>query len=321
MRPREKKSRDGLALGRREAIKVRRRNRRIVTISLVVSIIAIFLVLALIVEASSQVPGDRYSTSIGEPVSPMVMQEITGVNDSTLSSIGLPSSVAPPAVVNGSPLLLGGKPEVLYIGGEFCPYCAVERWSLILALSHFGTFSGLEYMQSSRTDSNPNTPTFTFSSATYSSQYIAFVAVEELNRQRQTISTLTGDEATLVSQYGTCTATGESGGIPFVDVANAYVVNCGAQFSLPQIAGENWTQVSSQLNDPSVTVAKELDGAANTLIAAVCKVDGGQPASVCGQSFAAVTLGYTKGAASVLPLVGQQSVVLVPETRGRIRVG
>jgi Domain of unknown function (DUF929) len=224
--------------------------------------------------------------------------------------------VAPPAVVTGSPLALGGKPEVLYIGGEFCPYCAVERWSLIVALSHFGTFGGIEYMQSSRTDANPNTPTFTFSSATYTSQYIAFVPVEEFNRQEQMVATLTGAEATLVSQYGTCAATGKSGGIPFVDIANAYVVNCGAQLSLPQIAGENWTLVSSQLNDPSTTVAKAIDGAANTLIAAVCKVDGGQPASVCGQSFAIVTLGYAKVAAIMSPQVEQQSLALAPETPG-----
>jgi len=312
----EKKFRDGQALGRRVAIKTKQRNRRIVAISVVVSTIAIFLVLALIVEASSEVPGDQYTTSIGQPVSPTVMQQITGVNDSTLSAIGLPSSVAPPAVVTGSPLVMGGKPEVIYIGGEFCPYCAVERWSLIIALSHFGTFSGLEYMQSSKTDTNPNTPTFTFADSTYVSQHITFVAVEELNRQEQTLTTLTGDEPSLVSQYGTCAATGESGGIPFVDIANAYVVNCGAQFNLPQIAGDNWTQVSSQLNDPSSTVAKDIDGAANTLIAAVCKADGGQPASICGQSFATITLGYTQGAASVPPPVEQQSIALFPEPQG-----
>jgi hypothetical protein len=273
------------------------------------------LVLVLVVEASSEVPGDRYSATIGQPVSLAVMQQITGVNDSTLSAIGFPSSVMPPAAVTGSALTVNGKPEVLYIGGEFCPFCAVERWSLVLALSHFGTFGGLEYMQSSRTDVNANTPTFTFASATYTSQYITFVAVEETNRAQQTLKTLTGNEPSLYSQYGTCAATGERGGIPFVDIANAYVVNCGAQFSLPQIAGDNWTQVSSQLNSPSSTVAHEIDGAANALTTAICTVDGGEPSSICGQSFAAVTLRYQTAAAGIPPQVGQQTLALSPKMR------
>jgi Domain of unknown function (DUF929) len=279
--------------------------------------IAAVLALVLIIEASSNVPGDQYSTSIDQPVSLSVMQQITGVNDSTLSSIGLPRSVTSPATVTGSTLTLDGKPEILYIGGEYCPFCAVERWSLILALSHFGSFSGLEYMQSSSTDTNPNTPTFTFANATYTSPYISFVPVEELNRAGQTVATLTGNESSLFSQYGMCAANDESGGIPFIDIANAYVVNCGAQFSLPQIAGENWTQVASQLNTPNSTVAQEIDGAANTLITAICKVDGGQPSSVCSQPFASLAMdGYAASASSAS--VGHQdpaapALLLLPQ--------
>jgi hypothetical protein len=32
---------------------------------------------------------------------------------------------------------------MLYIGAEYCPYCAAERWPLVMALSKFGTFSNL----------------------------------------------------------------------------------------------------------------------------------------------------------------------------------
>jgi len=287
-------------LGRRAAIRAKQRNRRIATISVVTMTIAAVLALVLIIEASSNVPGDQYSASIDQSVSPAVMQQITGVDDSTLSAIGLPRSVTPPATVTGSTLTLDGKPEILYIGGEYCPFCALERWSLIIALSHFGSFSGLEYMQSSSTDTNPNTPTFTFANATYNSPYITFVPVEELNRADQPVATLTSNESSLFSQYGMCAANGESGGIPFIDIANAYVVNCGAQFSLPQIAGDNWTQVASQLNTPNSTVAQEIDGAANTLITAICKIDGGQPSSVCAQPFAEPTTmdGYTASTGS-----------------------
>ena len=284
--------------------------------------IAAVLALVLIIEASSNGPGDQYSASIDQPVSPAVMQQITGVDDSTLSAIGLPRSVTPPATITGDTFTLDGKPEILYVGGEYCPFCAVERWSLIIALSHFGSFSGLEYMQSSSTDTNPNTPTFTFASATYTSPYITFVPVEELNRAEQTVTTLTSNESSLFSQYGMCAATGGSGGIPFIDIANAYVVNCGAQFSLPQIAGDNWTQVASQLNTPNNTVAQEIDGAANTLITAICKVDGGQPSAVCSQSFASLTMdGYTASAGSAT--AGHEDpatlILLLPQVRSESR--
>ncbi len=263
--------------------------------------------LTLISEADSKVPGDQYSSSIGQPVSPSVLQDSTAsATRPSRRSASLHLYRRPQVTTTASPLLtLDGKPEVLYIAGDFCPFCALERWSLIVALSHFGNFSGLEYMQSSRTDADPNTPTFTFSNASYVSKYVSFVAVEETNREEQTVTALNGNEPSLFSQYGTCATNGESGGIPFVDIANAYVVNCGAQFSLPRIAGESWTQVASQLDMPNSTVAQQIDGAANTLIAAICKVDGGQPSSVCGQSHAMVTQGVRVAAALDHPLINR----------------
>lgn len=303
-------------MGRRAKVRAKQRNRRIVTISIVVAIIAVVVVLYLVVEAASNVAGNQYSTDIGQPVSSAVLSDLTGVSNATLSAVGAPASVTPPTSISGTALTLNGKPEIIYIGGEFCPFCAVERWSLIIALSHFGTFSGLEYMQSSSTDTNPNTPTFTFANANFTSKYIVFTPIEELNRAETTVTTLDSTQSSLYSQYGTCASTGESGGIPFVDIANAYVVNCGAQFSLPQIAGDNWTTVASQLNTGSTTVAQEMDGAANTLITAICKIDGGQPTSVCSQSFADVTLSYTAAGSATS---GQQLVALLPQVREESR--
>ena len=304
-------------MGRRASVNAKKRNRRIVTISIVVAIIAVVVVLVLLVEASNQ---DPLSSYIGQPVSSSILQQLTGVSDSTLSKVGLPSTVTPPAAVSGTPLTSGGKPVILYVGGEFCPYCAVERWSIIIALSHFGNFSGLEYMQSSSYDVNANTPTFTFVDASYTSSYINFTAREELDRNTATLQTLNSFVSSVYSQYGTCAATGGAGGIPFVDIANAYVVNCGSQFnagtgSPADIAGDNWTQVSSQLNTASSPVAQVIDVAANTLITAICKVDGEQPASVCTQSFADVTLSDATAASAS----GPQNLALTPQVREESR--
>jgi hypothetical protein len=37
--------------------------------------------------------------------------------------------------VSGPHLTSSGKPEILYVATEYCPYCAVENWPLIVALS------------------------------------------------------------------------------------------------------------------------------------------------------------------------------------------
>ena len=55
-----------------------------------------------------------------------------------------------------APTRAAGKPEILYIGAEYCPYCATERWPLAVALSRFGTFTGLRGIHSSATDVYPS---------------------------------------------------------------------------------------------------------------------------------------------------------------------
>jgi hypothetical protein len=300
-------------MGRRATQRAKERNRRLVTISIVVAIIAVVVVLTLIVESTYN---DPYAKYIGMPVSPSVLQEITGVSPSTLSTIGKPSGVTAPLAITGPSLTVGGKPEVLYVGAEYCPFCALERWSLIIALSQFGNFTGLEYMQSSPTDQNANTPTFTFVSSNYTSPYIAFVPVEEFNRATSTITTLSSYQSSAVSAYDTCGGTTSAGGIPFIDIANSWAVSCGAQSTL-DLSGQNWTKVASVLDNPNSNTAQLIDGAANTLITAICKVDGGQPSSVCTQSYADVTLAYTTtGTAGT---AGQQALVLLPQPRDEAR--
>jgi hypothetical protein len=272
----------------RARIKRRERIRRL-TILVVAVVIVVSLVVGLYF-ALIPAPSEKF---VGKPVSASVLNALTGVSDTTLTSIGVPSGVTLPSSISGSPLTLNGKPEVLYIGGNYCPFCAVERWSIIIALSRFGQFSNLAYMLSSPSDQNPNSPTFTFENASYSSNYISFVPVEEFGNDPSTvIQPLTTAQQSIVSQYDTCPSSpSSSGAIPFMDIDNAYAINCGAQSAL-DIHGENWTQISSQLNDPSSNVAMLIDGAANTIITAICKVDGGSPASVCDEPFANQTIAY-----------------------------
>ena len=277
-----------------------------------VSIVAVVAALLVVVYfAASLNTGSPLAQYVGKPVPPAVLSDLTGVSASTLSAVGPGSGVNPPVSISGSPLTQGGKPEVLYIGAEYCPYCAVERWAMIVALSHFGTFHGLELMLSGDfPETNPDTPTFTFVNTTYVSNYISFVPVEEYDRSaaHNPLQTPTSAESALFSQYDICESSSppESGGIPFIDIANQYAVNCGAQFFLsnvsgnpdPYIVGMNWTQIASQLNDPGSPIAQRIDGAANYLITAICKATGGSPSAVCSQSYATQTLAYVPPPAS-----------------------
>jgi len=170
-----------------------------------------------------------------------------------------------------------GKPEVFYLGAEYCPYCAAERWPLIIALSRFGTFSGLQTTTSSSTDAFPNTVTFTFRSATYTSQYIDFRAVETTDRDQNPLQTPSASEQQLVSQYDT------SGSIPFVDFANQYAFS-GATYSPDAISGMSWQAAAGTLQQPDSTQAKAILGSANLITAAICKITGDQPASVCSSA-------------------------------------
>ncbi len=226
-----------------------------------------------------------------------VLNDLSGVSTSTLNQVGKGASgVSSPTPTTGTPtpLTLNGKPEVLYMGAEYCPFCAAERWSMIVALDKFGNFTGIQYMESSATDTLPSTPTFTFVNAVYTSKYISFVTIEQEDRNYNALQTATAAETSLLNTYD------PSGGIPFVDFANSYVITA-VQFSPAQLrvggvptgAPYNWTQIAPQLNNASSVFAQNIDGAANGIISAICKIDGAQPASVCSQGFAQ-TLSYAR---------------------------
>ena len=79
---------------------------------------------------------------------------------------------------SGPPLTDRGKPEVLYVATEYCPYCAMENWPLIVALSRFGQFTGLTSSRSAEFDHIAPVDSWTFYGSHYTSSYLAFVPVE-----------------------------------------------------------------------------------------------------------------------------------------------
>jgi hypothetical protein len=171
----------------------------------------------------------------------------------------------------------GTQPYLLYIGAEFCPFCAAERWSIITALSRFGTFSGLSLITSSSTDVYPNTPTFTFLNATFQSRYISFTSREVEDRNEQPLQTLTSGQALLESRYNS------AGYIPFILIDDRYY-QVSSAYSPGLLAGQNWEKIASALSQPREATTKAILGEANIISAGICNSDAGRPASVCRSS-------------------------------------
>jgi len=207
-----------------------------------------------------------------------VLQILQNIPKSELDAVGQGTANNLIKPVSGSALVgPGGKPEVFYLGAEYCPYCAAERWPMVIALSRFGTFSGLTLTTSSSTDIYPNTVTLTFRSAKYTSQYIEFVAVETTDRDQKPLQSPTTEQQQLVQKYDS------AGSIPFVDFANKYAFD-GAMYKPDVISGMSWLSAAESLQSPDSAQAKAILGSANLITAAICKSIGDQPADVCSST-------------------------------------
>lgn len=200
------------------------------------------------------------------------------MNPSVLATVGAGSGQVknPPPKLNGASPLTGanGKPQVFYQGAEYCPFCAAQRWSLIVALSRFGTFSNLSQIRSSSSDVYPNTATFSFYGSTYTSQYIDFAALEEQSYPGVALQTPTAGQQQLISKYN------PQGSFPFIDFANQYSV-IGASYDPQVLNNLDWQAIANALANPQSPIAQGILGTANYMTAAICQATNQQPASVC----------------------------------------
>jgi thiol-disulfide isomerase/thioredoxin len=220
-----------------------------------------------------------------------VVSGVTKVPPSTLAAVQAgPASgadkVTPPTALppGQAPLTQNGKPVIVYVGAEYCPYCAAERWAMVVALSRFGTFSNLGAASSSAEtgEAFPGTKTLTFYKSSYSSPYLVFSPAEQEDTNRKPLQALTSQQQALISKYDSppYLPSAEQGSIPFIDIANKYMIS-GASYTPAVLQGLTWQKISTALANPSSPVAKSVDGTANLLTAAICKVTNDRPASVC----------------------------------------
>jgi hypothetical protein len=280
-----------IAARRAAARRTQVRRRILLAGGSIVTVVAVVVALVLVKAGSG--PGTAAASSEGPAGTALsgLVSDVTSVPANVLDTVGKGSLAGNGLTrVSGPALTSGGKPELLYVGANFCPFCAAERWPLIIALSRFGTFSGLSTTHSSTTDEYPGTATFTFYGSSYRSKYLSFVPVEETTNYRQgnsaspdvpyvTLQTPTAAEQALLDKYDPGS---DGNSIPFIDIGNKYTEISNLPPYGPQdLSGKSWSQIAAALRDPSTAIAQGADASANYLTAGICTLTGNQPATAC----------------------------------------
>jgi hypothetical protein len=256
------------AAAARARIETAQRRRRIQIVGAIVgaalAIVAVLVAVKLASGPTRPRSGAQASAATGS-----VASDVAGVPASVLNQVGLGAVSSAPKALSGAALSTDGKPRVLFIGAEWCPYCAAERWPLAVALSRFGTLTGLGQVTSSPTDVYPSTATLTFHGASYASSYFSLTAKEVYSNQVQgngyaPLDSLDTADLQLYTSAGS--------GFPFLDIGGRYLFN-SASYNPQTLAGKTQAQIAAALADPTSAIAK-----------AICSTTGNQPAAVCSSS-------------------------------------
>jgi hypothetical protein len=289
----ESTRREKIAAQRAAERRAEQRRRILLASGSVVVVLAIVLVFVIV-----KLNGGKPSTSSAQGLSngptgsalAAVVDKVTSVPASALDTVGDGGGAVTgkPTTISGPALTVNGKPEMFFMGAEYCPYCGAERWAMIVALSRFGTFKGLATVHSAVTNGagnaepDPNTPTWTFVHTTYSSPYLVFSPVEIQTNipdpstgSYTTLQTPTAAQQALVTKYD-----GSGGSIPFIDFGNKYMIS-GVSYDAGVLHGLSWATIATDLSNPNSPVAKAVGGTANYITAAICKMTNNTPASAC----------------------------------------
>ena len=249
------------------------------------------LVLALVVVPAAQA---RARSDGSVPAPAQITQLVTGVPASTLNRVGAGESRNPITsqefgISKGhGGLTSDGKPEVVLVALAWCPHCAANSWGLAVALSRFGTLTGLgeintgtHFCKVAEDPCNlnplfcfPYTDGLSFLHAVYRSPYISFASVvwQDVNGHNLQKPTRR-EEHSLGTVHLANTA-------PALDIGGALGFG-GSGYDPGTLAHKSWSQIAGSLADPHNRVAREVDGLANLWTAAICTVTKGRPANVC----------------------------------------
>lgn len=284
---RKERTRDKIAAQREAQRRAEARRRLLVSVGVVLVVVAV--IGALVAVGLSKKAKAPASATAVTPAPAALVTRVEHVPASVLNQVGAGSVISAPVKVKVATkeLKSGGKPEIVYVGAEYCPHCGAERWAMVNALSRFGTFTGLQITHSAVQDGD--VPTFTFVNASYTSRYLVFSATEQYTNQPGDgfylpLQPLSALDSRLLKVYDAppYIPAQDAGSIPFIDLANRYIED-GGDFndSIMIDAGLTWNTVAADMHNPTSPIGQGLDGSANLLTATICRLTGGQPGNVC----------------------------------------
>jgi len=273
-----------------------------IAVGLVVAVVATLVVIKVTSGSSNPAGASGFQATDAATV-----KDLTTVPMSVFNTVGVTSNVAavspPIKLKTGQPLLTGKSstgakvPEVFYFGAEYCPFCAAERWASIIALSRFGTWTGLGNMTSSTRSGEafPGTPTFTFARAHYRSKYLSFAEVEETTNQFSAslnnytpLQTPTKWELANFKHYDNTNfipgiTASQDYSIPYYSLGNQFLIS-GASYTPALLANQTRSQIATGLSDPSSPVTDAIIATANYVTATLCQLTKNKPTNVCTSS-------------------------------------
>lgn len=235
----------------------------------------------------------RQSSTLNEtqersPADSTVVAKVTTVPQPIWNAVGkgrvIPHAFQP---YGSQPPLIGPnkRPEFLYIGGEYCPYCAAERWAIVNALSRFGAFRNLSQIRSAELSIS----TFSFYGSSYTSRYVDSVSKEVKGNELDASQTnyvdlekLTPLEQKMFQMYD------NDENLPFVDIGNLSI-GIGASYDYSVLFNNNvipatplsWQTIADSLNNPKSAISQGILGTANYMTAGICSLTHQQPGNVC----------------------------------------
>jgi hypothetical protein len=225
------------------------------------------------------------SAASAVPLPATVVDALTKPSTTLLETVGSGGQSGYLSKLPGTAITTGpnGKPFVVYVGAEYCPFCAAERWSVVMAMARFGSFSNLHESTSSATDTFPNTRTVTFHGCGYSSEWLSFAAVELADGNNQPLDVPSAQVAGIFSSLDQPPYTATAHGFPFLDIGGRFVLS-QTSFSPQLLQGKSWQDIATALGNPADPVSKAIVGNANYITAAICLSVGNQPPTACNSA-------------------------------------
>lgn len=242
---------------------------------MITAVVAVAVVIIAVVVGMVIANRPREAAPIASGPAGTALAKLTKLPAATLDSAPAPAAGhVPQKLSGGTALTKDGKPEVLYVGAEYCPYCAMERWALVGAMSRFGTFQGLKPTTSASNESIPDIPTWSFFGSSYTSDYLAFQAVETQDREFKPLQPLEGDIKTLFEKFN------PQGGIPWISFGGTHATS-GATVDAEIFRDATYDTLIAGVLDPKSQIGQSIDPAINVITAQLCTLTKGQPADVC----------------------------------------